>query len=117
MDLRKYWRKRTMKTCKEMLLDENESYEDRKEIYTDLRTIESYSGWLFSCADTIEETKALFDTILNLISAQRLKREAAIRGQEEEDIAGITDFKNVIEKEEEKYEANNSGQPTLDSYY
>lgn len=117
MDLRKYWRKRTMKTCKEMLLDEDKSYVDRKELHTDLRIIERYSSWLFSCADTVEETKVLFDTVLNLISAQRLKREADIRGQEEEDIAGLTDFESVIEKEEEKYGANNSGQPTLDSYY
>lgn len=90
-----------MKTCKEMLLDEDKSYEDRKEMYTDLTTIERYSSWLFSCADNTEETKVLFDTVLNLISAQRLKRDAEIKEQRERDIAGMVEFEKIIEQHEE----------------
>ncbi len=90
-----------MKTCKEMLLDEDKSYEDRKELHTDLTTIERYSSWLFSCADTAEETKVLFDTVLNLISAQRLKRDAEIKEQKERDIAGMVEFEKIIEQHEE----------------
>lgn len=90
-----------MKTCKEMLLDEDKSYEDRKELHTDLRIIERYSSWLFSCADTVEETKVLFDTVLNLISAQRLKRDAEIKEQKERDIAGMVEFEKIIEQTEE----------------
>lgn len=90
-----------MKTCKEMLLDEDKRYEDRKELYTDLTIIERYSSWLFSCADTVEETKVLFDTVLNLISAQRLKRDAEIKEQKERDIAGLITFEKIIEQNEE----------------
>lgn len=90
-----------MKTCKEMLLDEDKSYEDRKELHTDLATIERYSSWLFSCAETAEETKVLFDTVLNLISAQRLKRDAEIKEQREKDIAGMVEFEKIIEQHEE----------------
>lgn len=90
-----------MKTCKEMLLDEDKSYEDRKEMYTDLTTIERYASWLFSCAETAEETIALYDTVLNLIAVQRLKRYAEIKEQRERDIAGMVDFEKVIEQNEE----------------
>ena len=90
-----------MKTCKEMLLDEDKSYEDRKELYTDITTIERYSSWLFSCAETVEETKVLFDTVLNLISARRLKRDAEIKEQKEQDIAGLVDFEKIIVQNEE----------------
>lgn len=84
-----------------MLLDETKNYEDRKELYTDLTTIERYAGWLFSCADTAEETKVLFDTVLNLISAQRLKRDAEIKEQKERDIAGMVEFEKIIEQTED----------------
>lgn len=89
-----------MKTCKEMLLDENKSYEDRKELHTDLTVIERYSSWLFSCAETVEETKVLFDTVLNLISAQRQKRDAELKEQTERDIAGLIPFESIIEQHE-----------------
>lgn len=90
-----------MKTCKEMLLDEDKSYEDRKELHADLTIIERYSSWLFSCAETVEETKVLFDTVLNLISAQKQKREAELKEQKERDIAGLTSFESIIEQHEE----------------
>lgn len=90
-----------MKTCKEMLLDEDKSYEDRKELHTDLTTIERYSSWLFSCAETAEETIVLYDTVINLIHAQRLKRYAEIKEQRERDIAGMVEFEKVIEQHEE----------------
>lgn len=90
-----------MKTCKEMLLDEDKSYEDRKELFTDLHTIERYSSWLFSCAETVEETKVLFDTVLNLISAQRLKRDAEMKEHKERDTAGMVEFEKIIEQTED----------------
>ena len=104
-----------MKTCKEMLLDEDKSYEDRKELYTDLTTIERYSSWLFSCADTVEETKVLFDTVLNLISAQRQKRDAEIKEQKERDIAGLVDFEKIIVQNEEAVVSIYKGLATVSS--
>lgn len=104
-----------MKTCKEMLLDEDKSYEDRKELHTDLATIERYSSWLFSCAETAEETKVLFDTVLNLISAQRLKRDAELKEQKERDIAGLVDFEKLIAQNEEAVVSIYKGLATVSS--
>lgn len=104
-----------MKTCKEMLLDEDKSYEDRKEMYTDLTTIERYSSWLFSCADNTEETKVLFDTILNLISTQKQKRDAELKEQKERDIAGLVDFEKLIAQKEEAVVSIYKGLATVSS--
>ena len=90
-----------MKTCKDILLNEDIAYEDRKEIYNDLTTIERYAGWLFHCAETEEDTKIFFDTLLRLISAQQMKREAELKEKREQDTAGMTEFERTIDQNEE----------------
>lgn len=83
-----------------MLFDETVDFDDRKEIYTHLSSIAISAEWLFTCANTPEETKVLFDAVLALIDTKRVKKEAAFKEDEVQKQLGLEEFKAVKEEGE-----------------